>query len=238
MKRFFTPRLRRVFAIGGALAFAASLLFGAWLYGTAFGGPLPGSISPRAVAVDVALFAAFAIHHSVFARPGLKERVRIRVGTDIERSIYVWIASVLFFLMMACWQPVAGTLWGANAAVAWLLAALQLCGAGLMVVAVRKTDFRGLAGLSALGDSPRPQPDGPISQGPYGLIRHPLYLAFLLLLWPVAVMTFTRLLLAVLFTIYVVLAIPLEERDLRRAFGRGYDDYARRVRSRLLPGVY
>jgi protein-S-isoprenylcysteine O-methyltransferase Ste14 len=41
-----------------------------------------------------------------------------------------------------------------------------------------------------------------------------------------------------LFTIYVLVAIPLEERDLSRGFGKSYDDYARRVRYRLVPGVY
>jgi protein-S-isoprenylcysteine O-methyltransferase Ste14 len=238
MKPSFSRRAIRAIAIGGALAFASSLIFGAWTYATTFGADAPTDSMPRALAIDVGLLAAFALHHSILARAGLKHRVRIRVGTDIERSLYVWIASILFFLMTLCWKPVPGVFWRADATVAWLLAALQITGAGLMVVAVRLSGFRDLTGLRALDDPRGRHTPAVASRGPYGVIRHPLYLAFLLLLWPVRVMTGSRLLFAGLLTIYVLVAIPLEERDLRGAFGKAYDQYAQRVRFRLLPWVY
>lgn len=246
MKALFSPVYLRVFAIGGALAFATSMIVGAWFYGIAFGADAPPSGTARAISIDLALFTAFALHHSVFARAGLKRMVRIRVGTEAERSVYVWIASVLFALMVVLWQPVAGIQWDANTPVGWLLAALQFVGAAVMIVAGRVTGVRDVAGLGTLGESdPMTRGlktagsiKGPFDRGPYSVIRHPLYLAVLLLLWPMRLMTGTRLLFAGLFTLYVILAIPLEEQDLRRAFGDGYGRYAQRVRFRLIPFIY
>jgi len=103
------PRATRIVAIGGALAFAASILFGALAYGVTFGqDTLTSRLTSealRSVGIDVAMFTVFALHHSIFARTNLKRRLRLRVGTDIERSIYVWIDSILFFLMFLFWQP-------------------------------------------------------------------------------------------------------------------------------------
>jgi len=228
----------RIVTIGGALIFVASLITGGYAYAVPFGQPALLEHSARSIAIDVVLFVAFGLHHSLFARAGLKRRVRAWVGPDLDRSVYVWIASVLFAAMMWWWQPVAGTLWRASDAVGWLLALVQLGGAVLMIVAGRLADVGDLAGLRHTAAPVGATPPTPISRGPYGLVRHPLYLAFLLLVWPVQVMTGTRFLFAALFTAYVLVAIPLEERDLRRTFGAAYTEYARRVRARLVPGIY
>jgi protein-S-isoprenylcysteine O-methyltransferase Ste14 len=102
----------------------------------------------------------------------------------------------------------------------------------------RHIDVAAMAGIRGPRSERRPEDSALADRGPYRLVRHPLYLAILLLLWAVPVMTNTRLLFAVLNTVYVVVAIPFEERDLRRSFGAEYERYAQRVRSRVLPGVY
>jgi protein-S-isoprenylcysteine O-methyltransferase Ste14 len=51
-------------------------------------------------------------------------------------------------------------------------------------------------------------------------------------------MTGTRASFAVNSVAYLMLAIPWEERNLVQAFGREYDAYRERVRSRMIPGVY
>jgi protein-S-isoprenylcysteine O-methyltransferase Ste14 len=56
--------------------------------------------------------------------------------------------------------------------------------------------------------------------------------------WPSPVLTGSRALFAAVTTAYLVLAVPMEERTLRRTFGRAYDAYARAVRWRMLPFVY
>jgi len=51
-------------------------------------------------------------------------------------------------------------------------------------------------------------------------------------------MTGSRLLFATLTTVYLVVAVAFEERTLRQVFGPAYDHYRRKVRWRMLPGIY
>jgi protein-S-isoprenylcysteine O-methyltransferase Ste14 len=39
-------------------------------------------------------------------------------------------------------------------------------------------------------------------------------------------------------TLYLVLATPIEERSLEQEFGESYREYRRKVRWRIVPGVY
>ena len=51
-------------------------------------------------------------------------------------------------------------------------------------------------------------------------------------------MTLTRFTFAVVSTAYLALAIPFEERSLIETFGNEYRDYQRKVRWRMIPGLY
>jgi len=74
--------------------------------------------------------------------------------------------------------------------------------------------------------------------GPYRWVRHPLYSGWLLLTFGPAHMTGDRLLFAGISTLYLLIAMPFEERSLRKSFGAAYGEYARRVRYRIVPYVY
>ncbi len=231
-------RLGVVVGIGGGLAFAGSLLYFAWSYATRFGAPAPdaGVLVPSAV--NVALFTAFALHHSIFARAGLKAAVTRVVPAALERTTYVLVASVLFVIVCAAWQPVPGLAWQVGGIAAWLLRGVQLCGAVFTLVAARHLDILDLSGVRQALGRPSNRPTTLDDHGPYALVRHPIYLAWLLLVWAAPVMNSTRLVFAATSTVYLIAAIPFEERDLRRTFGDTYRKYADRVRYRIVPGVY
>ncbi|HVR18556.1 MAG TPA: isoprenylcysteine carboxylmethyltransferase family protein, partial [Polyangiaceae bacterium] len=70
--------------------------------------------------------------------------------------------------------------------------------------------------------------------GLYRIVRHPLYLGFLVAFWASPVMTVGHALFAAGLTLYVLVAIPLEESDLVSQFGDRYVTYRKRVRA-LVP---
>jgi len=226
-------------ATAGGLLFAASLLYFVWQYLRGFDAtPAADASAARAIAVDIALFSLFALHHSLFARMGLKVAVTRAVPASLERSTYVWIASLLFIAVCAWWQPVAGGAWHASGWTAGLLSAVQAAGGVFTLVAARHLDVLELAGVRQALQLPLKRASGLDDYGPYGLVRHPIYFAWLLLVWPAPLMNGTRLVFAAVSTIYLVVAIPYEERDLRRQFGTAYDEYSRKVPWRLVPRIY
>jgi protein-S-isoprenylcysteine O-methyltransferase Ste14 len=78
-----------------------------------------------------------------------------------------------------------------------------------------------------------------VTTGPYAIVRHPMYAGAGLLFFGVPMLLGSAYGLALAPAWYLLLAlrIPLEERVLRENLA-GYDEYARRVRYRLLPGVW
>ncbi|MCC6909031.1 MAG: isoprenylcysteine carboxylmethyltransferase family protein [Phycisphaerales bacterium] len=72
----------------------------------------------------------------------------------------------------------------------------------------------------------------------YRHVRHPLYVGWMIAFWATPTMTLAHLLFAIAMTAYILIAIPLEERDLIAHHGRTYLDYRRRVGGLIprLPG--
>lgn len=228
--------MHRAFAWIGALLFLVSLSSFAYVYGWRMRLPAPetGSTVRDAIA-NVLLFTIFALHHSIMARSGAKTWITRTVPPDLERAVYVWIASVLFLAVCWMWQPLPGVMWSTSGIAFWILTAIQLIGVGLTLRAAQVVGVWELAGVE--------QPDHHkpyefTAKGPFAIVRHPIYLGWLLIVFGTPVMTTTRLLFAVISSAYLVVAIPLEERSLIEVFGERYRAYQRQMRWRLIPGVW
>lgn len=226
-----------VYAMISYLIFLATFLYaigfvGGFLVPTQLDGPSPGS-RPIAVCIDVALLALFACQHSIMARKWFKERWTQVIPWAIERSTYVLCASLALALLFWQWRPLGITVWNITGSEA-RLAIWVLCAAGwatvlVMTFYINHFDLFGLrqVWLPLLG-----RPYTPISFRtplPYRLVRHPLYLGFLVAFWATPHMTLAHLLFAAATTAYIVLAIQFEERDLIREHGSRYQMYRRAV---------
>lgn len=225
------------FARFAAATFAVSLGFFLYHYLYLFGMP-DGADSPWLSAlVNVFLFTSFAAHHSIFARTRAKELVTAMVPAALERAVYTLVASVLFALVVWLWQPVPGTAWTLHGPWRAAAYAVQVAGIVLTIVGARALDVWELAGVRQVSGGER-KPVVLQTHGLYGFVRHPLYFAWVLLVFGAPHMTMTRLLFATISTAYLAIAIPFEERSLIETFGPEYASYQKQVRWRMLPGLY
>jgi protein-S-isoprenylcysteine O-methyltransferase Ste14 len=224
--------------LGGA-AFVASLLYFAYAYLSRFGNPVdPAAPILRPVLVNVALFTAFAAHHSTFARMSAKRRMAKLVSPAYERSVYVWGSSLLFGAVCVLWQPVPGAAWQVQGALVPFVLAVEVGGGLLSILAARRLDVLELAGLrQAAAEAPAPAPML-MRTGPYGIVRHPVYLGWLIFVWLTPALTGTRLVFAAVSTVYLAVAVVFEEKDLAQLFGPSYADYKREVRWKMVPFLY
>lgn len=204
------------------------------------GGFGDGSLTATAVLVDVALLLLFAVQHSAMARPAFKRWWTRYVPASVERSTYVVAASVCLAALLAFWWPISATLWDVTGQ-PWrgLLVAVSMLG---WVIALTSTflinhfDLFGLRQVFLRLRERHPGPNSFATPAFYRLVRHPLYLGFLIAFWVTPTMTAGHLLFAAATTGYILVAIQLEERDLVGTFGHEYREYRRRV-PMLIPGV-
>ena len=119
-----------------------------------------------------------------------------------------------------------------------MLIAVQLAGVLVTLRASAALDVFSLAGVRQAFGTAAPRPSQLVDTGLYRLVRHPVYFGWVLMVWPTPAMTGTRLVFAAVSTLYLALAIPLEERSLRRQFGPAYSSYAARVKWKMVPGIY
>jgi len=191
-----------------------------------------------ALLVDLVLLTIFAVQHSVMARPAFKKWWTRIVPEAMERSTYTLFASLALLNLFVFWEPLGGTIWQVeNPALATVLQMASLLGWGLVLLSTFLINHFDLFGLRQVWLHFRNKPYTPVrfaTPGPYKFVRHPLYLGFICAFWFTPTMTVTHLLFAVVTTVYILVAIQLEEHDLITALGEDYRAYRNRV-PMLLP---
>lgn len=196
-----------------------------------------GSVG-TALAIDLALLALFAVQHSVMARPAFKRAWTRIVPEPIERSTYVLFSSVALILLFWLWQPIGGVVWDAQSAAGRaLLYGIGALGWITVLVSTFLINHFDLFGLRQVWLYLLGRPYTHLTfgtPGPYRVVRHPLYVGWLLAFWGAPTMTVTHLVFALVTTGYILTAIPLEEADLIAAHGDTYRRYRASV-GMLLP---
>jgi protein-S-isoprenylcysteine O-methyltransferase Ste14 len=183
--------------------------------------------SVLSVAAWCALAVALAATEFVFARRGQHD------DPDARASDLLTISATVVALV----GPVVAALMGI-AATPWTIAAG--CALALFGVVLRVSAMRGLRGRYRL--TPQAQPDARflVTGGPYGVVRHPGYLALVCVVAGLAlVASGPAALVAVLPMVGTALVrIAGEERMLAAEFGAEFARYRTRVAWRLVPWLY
>ncbi len=229
----------------GLLAYAAFLVTILYAIGFVTNLGVPKSINSgipdstmQAVLINLSLLGAFAIQHTIMARPGFKKWWTTIIPRPIERSTFVLVASALLLLLFWQWRPLTGVIWQVQSAILRSgLQALSMLGWGIVFYSSFLIDHFDLFGLRQVYLHLRGRPyehHGFVTPAIYRLVRNPLMLGFLIAFWSTPDMTHGHLLFAITTTLYILVGIQFEERDIARILGQPYQDYRERTRM-LIP---
>jgi methanethiol S-methyltransferase len=225
-----------VYGVVCYLAFFASFLYAIGFIGN-FAFPKSIDSGPHrpfsyALAVNAILLGVFALQHSIMARQWFKRAWTRFVPTPVERSTYVLFSSLALLLLFWKWEPMGRVVWNADSGIGqFVLYGLFAVGWLIVLVATFLIKHFDLFGLRQVWLYLRGVPYTPLqfrTPALYRIVRHPLYVGWLLVFWAAPLMTVAHLVFAIATTGYILLAIQFEERDLVRSHAE-YAEYRRRV---------
>lgn len=237
---------RAFYLLFGLVAYL--IFFWTFLYLIAFVGNFPQipfavdrgteAALPVAIGIDLALIALFGVQHSVMARAPFKAAWTRIVPVPVERSAYVLLASLCLILLFVFWRPIPAVIWSVeNQIFAYILWGLFGLGWLIVLISTFLINHFDLFGLRQVWSHARGHEiPAPKFRTPffYRFVRHPIYSGFVLAFWATPHMSAGHLLLALGMTIYILIAIGHEERDLVGMFGKDYEDYRTRA-GKLIP---
>ncbi len=185
-----------------------------------------------AVSINIALLFMFGLQHSIMARPKFKNWINQYLPESTQRSHFVWTSGVVSVLLVIFWQPIEGQVWQVEEDLAWLLWAAFGFGWAYLLAATFAINHFDLFGLRQVWFAAQ---NKPYEQVPfkehwmYRYSRHPIMLGVLIGIWAIPSMSTSLFMMSIGLTLYIVIGLYFEERDLVRIWGDRYRDYKNRV---------
>ncbi len=181
---------------------------------------------------DCGLAMLFAVSHSAMLVPASRKRLTRWIPAAFYDSVFCVVTCLSLLLLFFGWRTSEATLWQARGAMeglvrggfygcwAALLYSLSLTGLGYQN---GWTPFyHWLRGRKPPRREFRPR-------GAYKLIRHPVYMSFLGLVWLTPRMTLDHAVLTAIWTGYIFYGSFLKDRRLERFIGEPYKDYESKI---------
>ena len=189
------------------------------------------SVSPAGISmfINCLIVLLFAVQHTIMARPAFKEWLTQYIPKALERSTFVFIADIIMWVLVWQWRPIDGVIWDVQGTMlANILIATSILGWLVVCLSSFMINHFELLGLEQGWHYFRGTEPTKIKfqlRGFYKYIRHPLMFGFLMFFWVTPYMTVSHLLLAVIFTCYILIGVKFEERDLIEHHGEEYLKY-------------
>jgi protein-S-isoprenylcysteine O-methyltransferase Ste14 len=186
-----------------------------------------------ALLANAALLGVFGLQHSVMARIGFKRWWTRFVPQPVERSTYVLASSLALILLFWAWQPMPTPLVQLQSELGRAVAT-GLFGLGLATVLystflIDHFDLFGLRQVVLYFRGRRYTDKKFVTPSLYKHIRHPLYVGWFLTVWATPDLTVGHALFAGIATLYILVAVVFEERDLTTLLGAEYSAYRSRT---------
>jgi methanethiol S-methyltransferase len=194
----------------------------------------------HALVINIGLILLWGIPHSLMARQVFKQWWTKIVPVAAERSTYMLQAGLLMLLLIWQWRAMPQTLWQVEppwaAALIWGLFWLGWLIAFIATFLINHFELTGLQQVYA--HLRNQEPAAPDFRTPflYRIVRHPMQLGVTLTFWATPHMTVGRLVFAIGMTIYILIGLYFEERDLARRFKAAYWQYQQET-PMLVPGL-
>lgn len=231
---------RLLITLYGILCYCLFMLVFVYIEGFLLEVIVPKSINSGAMPVNtnsaimnnLFLVFIFGFFHSVMSRKQFKERWTQIIPLAAERSTYVLQASLFLALLMWQWQPMPTLLWSFAGISSWVFYTCFAVGNIIVLWSIFLIDHFELFGLrqvwcNQLGKSmPKATFKTPAL---YHIVRHPMQLGTLIILWATPTMSVGHFLFASLMTLYVFIGLKFEEKSLQREFGEAYRCYQQQV---------
>lgn len=224
-------RTRMLIVLAAVLGVGSVALFAIWPLGS-LRIARPQWSEPLILSWDVLLSLLFFVQHSAMLRRGARARIAAVIPPLYQSAVYATASGVALLVVVLLWQPSTVRLFTLDPP--WRFVAH---GFALAALALFIWGFRSLRSFDPLGIRPltghlRSKPSQPCPlaiRGAYHFVRHPLYLAIIVLFWSNPDLTADRLLFDGLWTAWIVVGTLLEERDLVSELGDAYRSYRRSV---------
>jgi methanethiol S-methyltransferase len=199
---------------------------------------LKGGINPATqgsgLIINLVLSLLFAVPHSALLLPSVRKRLERFVSPSFYGCFYCVVTCVSLLITFWLWRSSAVVLWQFKAVSKSLVETAFI---GSWVALFYSLSLTGLGYQTEwttwwhwLRHKPQPrrvfQP-----RGAYQILRHPVYLSFLGLLWFTPVMTLDRAFLTCIWTAYIFVGSHLKDLRLAHYLGDTYRDY-----QALVPG--
>ena len=192
--------------------------------------------APYSYFFNLLLLLQFPIVHSILLSSLGKKYLLYfspkQYSKTLAPTIFALIASIQLFLLFFCWTPTQVLIWEASGISYYLMCMLYSLSWLLLIWASidagAELQSGALGWMSLAQNKPPKFPDLP-TFGLFKFIRQPIYASFALTTWTTPNWTLDQLLIAVVFTVYCVIAPIFKERRLEKRFGDKFTDYKSQV---------